>query len=99
MTANKMTFTYLSQEDLLESGCFDIRLAMEVAEDTMLAYKDNRILFPEKIVQIFDQATQDRINCLPATLLDQKISGVKWVSVFPGNPALDGARDLAASCG
>ena len=43
MSANKITFTYLSQEDLLEAGCFDIRLAMEVAEDTMLAYKDNRI--------------------------------------------------------
>jgi hypothetical protein len=62
MSAHKITFTYLSQEDLLEAGCFDIRLAMEVAEDTMLAYKDNRILFPEKIVQIFDQASQDRIT-------------------------------------
>ena len=96
MSAHKITFTYLSQEDLLDAGCFDIRLAMDVAEKTMLAYRDNRILFPEKIVQIFDQATQDRINCLPATLLDEKICGVKWVSVFPGNPVLHGAQNLSA---
>lgn len=96
MSAHKISFTYLSQEDLLDAGCFDIRLAMDVAEKTMLAYRDNRILFPEKIVQIFDQATQDRINCLPATLLDEKICGVKWVSVFPGNPVLHGAQNLSA---
>ena len=96
MSDHKITFTYLSQEDLLEAGCFDIHMAMEVAEKTMLAFKDNRILFPEKIVQIFDQASQDRINCLPATLLDEKVSGVKWVSVFPGNPALHGAQNLSA---
>ena len=96
MSDHKITFTYLSQEDLLEAGCFDIGMAMEVAEKTLLAFEDNRILFPEKIVQIFDQASQDRINCLPATLLDEKISGVKWVSVFPGNPALHGAQNLSA---
>jgi len=96
MSNHKITFTYLSQEDLLEAGCFDIRMAMEVAEKTMLAFKDQRILFPEKIVQIFDQATQDRINCLPATLHDEQICGVKWVSVFPRNPQQHDAQNLSA---
>ena len=96
MPDHKITFTYLSQEDLLKAGCFDIRLAMEVAEKTMLAFEQHRILFPEKIVQIFDQSSQDRINCLPATLLDEKICGVKWVSVFPRNPALYDAQNLSA---
>lgn len=96
MPDHKITFTYLSQEDLLGSGCFDIRMAMEVAEKTMLAFEDHRILFPEKIVQIFDQASQDRINCLPATLLDEKICGVKWVSVFPRNPQVYESQNLSA---
>ena len=96
MSEHKITFTYLSQEDLLAAGCFDIRMAMETAERTLLAYEDHRILFPEKIVQIFDQASQDRINCLPATLLDEKICGVKWVSVFPRNPRLHNAQNLSA---
>ncbi len=96
MPDHKITFTYLSQEDLLEAGCFDIGLAMEVAEKTMLAFENNRIMFPEKIVQIFDQSSQDRINCLPATLLDDKICGVKWVSVFPKNPQLHDAQNLSA---
>ena len=57
MSDHKITFTYLSQEDLLDAGCFDIGMAMDVAEKTMIAYEENRILFPEKIVQIFDQAS------------------------------------------
>lgn len=96
MNNHQIRFTYLSQEDLLRAGCFDIRLAIETAEKTLLAYENHNILFPEKIVQIFDQATQDRINCLPATLLDEKICGVKWVSVFPRNPTLFDAQNLSA---
>ncbi|MBN4063788.1 ornithine cyclodeaminase family protein [Cardiobacterium sp. AH-315-I02] len=96
MPDHKITFTYLSQEDLLAAGCFDVRMAMEVAEKTMLAFEQHRILFPEKVVQIFDQSSQDRINCLPATLLDEKICGVKWVSVFPRNPTLYDAQNLSA---
>ncbi len=96
MASHRVSFTYLSQEDLLEAGCFDLRMAIEVAEKTMLAYEDHRILFPEKIVQIFDQATQNRINCLPATLLDEQICGAKWVSVFPRNPKLHGVQNLSA---
>jgi ornithine cyclodeaminase/alanine dehydrogenase-like protein (mu-crystallin family) len=96
MHNHKITFDYLSQEDLLEAGCFDIRMAMEVAEKTMLTYKEKRILFPEKIVQIFNHASQDRINGLSATLLDEQICGVKWVSVFPRNPQLHGRQNLSA---
>lgn len=96
MKNHQICFTYLSQEDLIQAGCFDIHLAIETAEKTLLAFENHSILFPEKIVQIFDQATQDRINCLPATLLDEKICGVKWVSVFPRNPALYDAQNLSA---
>lgn len=96
MHKHNISFTYLSQEDLLESGCFDIRMAMEVAEKTLLAFEEQRILFPEKIVQIFDHASQDRINGLPATLLDEQVCGVKWVSVFPENPKNHDAQNLSA---
>ncbi len=93
---HQVSFKYLSQEDLLQAGCFDLRMAIEVAEKTLLDFENHRILFPEKIVQIFDQVTQDRINCLPATLLDEKICGVKWVSVFPRNPKLHNVQNLSA---
>jgi len=96
MASHQVGFTYLSQEDLLDAGCFDLRMAIEVAETTMIAFEQHRILFPEKIVQIFDQVAQDRINCLAATLLDEKICGAKWVSVFPRNPSLHGVQNLSA---
>ncbi len=96
MKPHELSFSYLSQEDLLDAGCFDIRMAIEVTEKTMLDFEEHRILFPEKIVQIFNPASQERINCLPATLLDEKICGVKWVSVFPRNPKKYQMQNLSA---
>ena len=71
-------------------------MAMSTAESAMLAFQKNQILFPDKIVQIFNNETQERINCLPATLLNEKICGVKWVSVFPSNPQTFGVQNLSA---
>jgi len=91
-----LSFTYLSQEDLLDAGCLDMRMVMDVAEKGMLEFERHHVIFPEKIVQIFNQATQERINCLPATLLDEKVCGVKWVSVFPMNPSQHHQQNLSA---
>ena len=88
-------FTYLSQEDLLESGCLDFELAITAAESAMLAHRRGDVIFPEKIVQIFDEETQKRINCLPATLQNEKVCGMKWVSVFPPNVS-EGLQNLTA---
>jgi len=82
---NKITFRYLSQEDLLRSGCLDFSMAIEAAESAMIAHRNGDVIFPDKIVQIFKEETQERINCLPATLCKEKVCGVKWVSVFPPN--------------
>ena len=93
---NRIECLYLSQEDLLKAGCLDMRMAMSAAETAMLGFQENTVLFPDKIIQIFDNETQERINCLPATLLSEKICGVKWVSVFPSNPEKHGVQNLSA---
>ncbi len=87
---------FFSQEDLLAAGCLDIRMAMKAAEESIHAYQNGDVLFPEKIVQIFDDSTQERINCLPATFNRKQICGVKWVSVFPPNPVQYGIQNLSA---
>ena len=89
-------FTYLSQEDLLEAGCLDFGFAVEVAESALLANRRGDVLFPEKVVQIFNDETQERINCLPATLFNERICGMKWVSVFPPNGPRFGRQNLTA---
>ena len=76
----------LSQEELIDAGAFDLQMSIAALEKGLLDFEKGKILFPDKIVQIFDQETQDRINCLPATLLEEGVCGVKWVSVFPQNP-------------
>lgn len=96
MNKHEVDFNYLSQEDLLNAGCFDIQLIMGVVEKTLLDFERGTIMFPDKIVQIFNQGTQERINCLPATMLDENVCGVKWVSVFPENPRKYDLQNLSA---
>lgn len=96
MLSHDIHCRYFSQEDLLAAGCLDIRLAMDSAEDAMRAYSAGDVLFPEKIVQIFNDDTQERINCLPATFKSKRICGMKWVSVFPPNPVKHGIQNLSA---
>lgn len=96
MSAHEIKCRYFSQEDLLGSGCLDIAMAIEAAEEGMKAFAAGDVLFPEKIVQIFNDDTQERINCLPATFRSHKICGVKWVSVFPPNPVKHGLQNLSA---
>ncbi|MBQ7338987.1 MAG: ornithine cyclodeaminase family protein [Clostridia bacterium] len=54
------------------------------------------ILLPDKISVIFDEETQNRINCMPGALLKDKVYGVKWVAVFPENPK-EGYRNVTGT--
>ena len=96
MSRHQITCRFFSQEDLLVAGCLDIHMAMEAAEAGIKAFDQDDVIFPEKIVQIFNDETQERINCLPATFKSRKICGVKWVSVFPPNPVKHGIQNLSA---
>lgn len=96
MADHRIEFRYLSQEDLIGAGCFDMPMCLQATEEGLVRFKEGGILFPDKIVQIFKEETQERINCLPATLLKEQICGVKWVSVFPMNPSIYGTQNLSA---
>ena len=82
MLSHQIHCQYLSQEALLASGCLDVMMAMQAAEDALKSFNRGDVIFPDKIVQIFDDDTQERINCLPATFKNHKICGVKWVSAL-----------------
>lgn len=76
----------ITQQDLVESGCFDMGAAINICEDAFLRYAHGDMLVPDKVCAIFDEKAQSRINCLPAADLSKHIYGMKWVSVFPDNP-------------
>lgn len=86
----------LTQEDLLRAGCFDMKQAIAVCEDTLMEFSRGNVIFPDKVSVIFDQETQNRINCLPAGLKNEQIYGMKWVSVFPENPYKRDLPNLSA---
>lgn len=78
---------FVSQEDVISLFAGNAEAIFNCVESAMLKYIQGKALLPDKVSQIFDQQTQNRINCMPATLMDEKVCGVKWVSVFPTNAA------------
>lgn len=93
---NQISVLAITQKNIISAGGLNQTLACSVAEAAIQAFADGKVLFPDKISQIFDDDTQDRTNCLPATVLSDKVSGVKWVSVFPSNVGR-GMQNLSAS--
>lgn len=75
----------ISQEDVAVIFKDNADAIYGIIEDSFKKYLAGDIIMPDKISQIFDEQTQNRINCMPATLIEEKICGMKWVSVFPSN--------------
>jgi len=75
----------ISQEDVAAIFKGNVDAIYRIIEDSFKKYLADDIIMPDKISQIFDEASQNRINCMPATLIEEKICGMKWVSVFPSN--------------
>lgn len=69
------------QEDVLQGTV--------LVEQALWEHKRGQVIQPTKSSLIFDERTQDRINCMPAALPSQGFAGVKWVSVFPNNPRMN----------
>ena len=82
---NTIDIKIISQKDIAQIFENNADLSFKIIEDALLKYANGEVIFPDKISQIFDEGTQNRINCMPATLLADKVSGLKWVSVFPPN--------------
>ena len=64
---NDLTVKLISMEDIIAAGCCDIQKVIRVIEDVLVDYKNGGVLLPDKISQIFNQKTQDRINCMENT--------------------------------
>lgn len=75
----------ISQEDVAQIFKGKADVIYGIIEDSFKKYLAGDIVMPDKISQIFDEQSQNRINCMPATLINEKICGMKWVSVFPSN--------------
>lgn len=70
--------------------------AIDVIETAFEKKISGEILLPDKISVIFNEDTQNRINCMPGALLSDKVYGVKWVAVFPENPK-EGYRNVTGT--
>lgn len=92
----EMTINIISQNDLLKAGCFNIPEAITIAKMAFLKRSKGNVIFPDKTSVIFNEKSQNRINCLPAGFLKDNVYGMKWVSVFPNNPHKYGVQNLSA---
>lgn len=84
---SNISVRFISQEVVISLFAGNAEAIFNCVEGALLKYINGTALLPDKVSQIFDEKTQNRINCMPATLIDEKVCGVKWVSVFPSNAA------------
>lgn len=96
MMDNKINITFISQNDLIKSGCFNIPEVIDVVENAFLERAKDNVIFPDKVSVIFDEESQNRINCLPAGSKEKLVYGMKWVSVFPENPQKKNIQNVTA---
>lgn len=89
-----LSVRFISEENVKEIYKHNPDIFYDIVEDAFNKYNNGEVLLPNKISQIFDANTQNRINCMPATLLKDKVSGLKWVSVFPTN-AIKGLNNVS----
>lgn len=82
-TRQTLLITANEQKNVFSLGYAD---AIKIVENSLIKRTEGSVLLPDKVSVVFDEATQNRINCMPAALLDDKLYGVKWVAVFPENP-------------
>lgn len=80
-------FVYLDNETLEKCWDGDISYLVNMLRNGFIALRRGEIILPEKISQIINASNQSRVNCMPCTVPELGISGVKLVSVFPDNPA------------
>lgn len=86
----------ITAEDCIKAGIADLPQAVNVVKDAIRMQQGGRAILPDKTCIIYDAHTQARTNILPAVLLAKKVSGMKWVSVFPENPAKWGIPNVFA---
>jgi N-[(2S)-2-amino-2-carboxyethyl]-L-glutamate dehydrogenase len=86
-----VSFTYLSQEDVVKSGGLDMLKTISDVEEVLIMRHRGECIVPHKVV--LRKGTQEeesvtgRINALPGYLgKDMNIGGIKWVSSFIHNP-------------
>ena len=65
---------FISADDILSANCLDIEETVSIIEKSFIDYKNGSVLLPDKISQVFDESTQNRINCMPSTLIRENIS-------------------------
>ena len=96
MSTNNTHTLLLSADDeqLIFKNC--MLKIVNIIENVMKKASNNDVFLPKKISHIFDESTQNRINCMPAALLSDKLYGVKWVAVFPDNPK-EGFRNVTGT--
>lgn len=81
----KDKFLYISSEDINSLINENYDYILSTVQEALLLTQSETVMQPDKTSLIIDERTQNRINCLPATILDKNISGIKWISVFPSN--------------
>jgi hypothetical protein len=66
----------ISREDVEALFVDEPEMSIRIVEKAFEERTRGQVLLPDKISQVFNEQTQERINCMPATLLEEQVCGV-----------------------
>lgn len=95
MKSNPATLL-ISANDIRKIFEKNIKASIDIVEYALQCKANDDVFLPDKISHVFDEPTQNRINCMPGALLSDGMYGVKWVAVFPENRK-DGYRNVTGT--
>jgi ornithine cyclodeaminase/alanine dehydrogenase-like protein (mu-crystallin family) len=92
---------YLTQEEVIQAGGFDMALTMEVVEDVFALYARGECILPSKVVLRWGDAASERttrghINAMPGYVGGEyDMAGQKWAAGFYQNPMKHGLPSIS----
>jgi ornithine cyclodeaminase/alanine dehydrogenase-like protein (mu-crystallin family) len=90
MSAERVEFTFLSQEDVMAAGGLDMRMTIEAVEKAFRLFSEDKVVLPNKIVMELPPGERERgrMNGLAAYMGGGwEVAGIKWIPGFPSNPS------------
>jgi len=91
---------YLTQEEVIQAGGFDMALTMEAVEEVFSLFAQGECILPSKVVLRWGDAESERttrghINAMPGYIGgDYDMAGQKWAAGFYQNPAKHGLPSI-----
>ena len=88
----------ITLQDLLKAECFNVKASLQIIENALTKQNTKDLIFPNKVSVVFDESTQNRINCLPAGIRSQEVYGMMGVCISCQPSQIQHSKSFCCNC-